>query len=272
MKSLLLFVVGACALNCFNEPVSNCIAVGCNCTVIPGICLRSNSAPPCDITSASTCPGTDCANSTALRDGQTCSTCGDTCIDYQSNDTCVASGVCTWTKPFCTYEGSGGPPVFPCSSSNQTGCVAEAGCFWFDVSNTQCGASTTNRFCTQCNGTFAPYLSALHNNVGNTCSWSVVAPFTLPFSLTVNSYAQDSTLCTAVTAPTTLADQAALTAAAYAGLFVYHRPFDNSSTITCVPVVAPTAAPTTKAPQAQAASANSLFPSLAVMAVFFVTN
>jgi len=297
MKALLLIVALAYGQNCFNQPLNNCsfATSGLQCILIAGACLRSNM--PCDTSSASVCPGTDCANGTFVTDGKSCSKCTDTCYqNYQDNSSCVNAGGCRWSPPICANFASAIAPA--CDWLNQSGCVSEPGCFWISVSDTQCGVRTLSSSCSQCNASYgyAPIRSALYNNLGNTCSWSVLANFTAVFSLTVNAYSQASTLCSAFTAPDPIADGAALTTAAYSQLFSFLVPFQNGSTISCVPTnptpppsaapqtqapaaapqtTAPSAAPT-KAPQAgptvQVASANSLAPRLAALLVFFVAH
>jgi len=305
---LLLLVASVYGQYCYTQPVNNCTFAtsGLNCSTYPGTCYRSFSAGACNTSSSSSCPGTACANAAFFTDGASCSKCADTCSQFQTNATCVNSGSCSWIAPGCTNTLASYSP--PCASTTQVGCVAEQGCFWLDFSDNQCGAPTARSFCSQCNGTLNAYRSALYNNVGKTCTWSMDAPFTTAFSFTVNAASQASTLCSAFTAPDPVADPAAITAAAYRRLFGNLLPFANISTVNCAaptnpPTLAPqtsapSPAPTTLAPQPtnavttapsstpsaagsskapsvagsptmQVASARSLIPGLAVGAVFF---
>jgi hypothetical protein len=89
-------------------------------------------------------------------------------------------------------------------SMNKTACLKEsAGCFWFNATEVLCGKSIPLALCTPCNDQlFGSVRSPLsHQQLGKTCSWPAVAPFTQGAQVTLTDFATASTGgCTALDA------------------------------------------------------------------------
>jgi len=259
-KALLLVGASVVAgqLACYSQPLTNCTTAqgsGLTCAPTTGSCYRAigPNVTACS-TAAMTCAGGSCATGTAIMDGTTCSTCADQCSTFSSNATCSVAPSCAWLAPLC------GPAAammtLPCSATTSATCTALDNCFWLSVTTKNCGAAaSTYSVCTPCNGTFSSVAtrSALHNNVGKTCTWAQVSPFTYSFSLTINAASESATTCAAFTAPDPVADPAALTVASQTQLFGNPVPFTGAPTVTCT---------------TPSSGADALIPSLALLGVF----
>jgi len=264
MKAVLLFgasVAFGQTTNCFTQSTDNCTTAGMNCVLTTPRCYRKlpmQNVTACDTSSMTTCAGTQCAASTSVSDLQSCSKCADTCGALTTNATCTDpnGATCAWAPAQC-FPGPTPSPAFPCSGTDSGKCTAESGCFWFSFSQTACGASTTYSNCIQCNSTVATLAvrSALKNNIGKKCSYTVVAPFTQATSYSILAAAQNSdvTMCPAFTAPSMIDTPLVTTTALLGGLGIFG--------------VTPSFAATATATCADTSSAASLIPSLAIMGV-----
>jgi len=239
MMAKTLLLVGAAVVAGQPTCNNNCTGNGANCALTNSYCYRSlgsRNVTACD-TSSMTCTGDSCAAGTNSMDGTTCSKCADTCGSNANNATCTATTSCLWAAQYCVPVTT--PTPAPCAASTSATCTGMAGCFWLSVSSTTCtGPAVAYSTCYPCNGTslFGTVVtrSALANNVGKTCTWAKVSPYTYSFMLTINAAAQASTMCGTLTPADAVADPAALSAAALVSSFANLVPFAAPApTVTC---------------------------------------
>jgi len=230
-----------------------------DCQVVPATCSRKPemgmvNATKCDTSSPTVCDAANqCANQATVTDGKSCSKCASSCGTLATNETCVAAANCWWGTPICAPK-TMTPTPMACSGTSAATCTAEMGCFWVGISDSQCGVNRNTAgwgVCGLCNGTMFTLgaRSGLKNHVGKTCKWAVVAPYTVAYSLSINSASQHAS-CSGLVGNDAVGDPMQVTT--FAKSVAQWTPFDTTTApaITCV---------------TQAAGVSSLMPSLALL-------
>jgi len=187
-------------------------------------CARQTNATPsvCD-TSSTTCSGTACAAGPDIRNPQTCSKCADQCSMTTTASACNGMASCAWGS-FC-FDNTP-TPSYPCSGMDKASCTGDAaGCIWFAITETVCGASMSRSICTLCNDTVvSSMVGPLSRMVGQTCTYAKGTGFAMGASVRLNEFGMGAVgtgSCVAIPAGSgAAADQATIAATLAAQMII----------------------------------------------------
>jgi len=222
-----------------------------NCTAFNFCSRLGNATPSTCPTTSQTCTGTACAPGQYVSDPKTCSKCQDQCSQQTTASVCNGMTSCQWNS-YCFDVGT--VTNYPCSGATEATCTSDpSGCFWYDLSETICGASyLSGGACTQCNSSVSSLIGPLSRMVGQTCTYTADSAngYTMGASLSINAFGIGTAgtgSCVAIPAGSgASADQAAITT-----YFASSGAIGSGSTGTCVATTpAPSSAPTTGKPAA----------------------